>query len=100
MTKMTMPNVKAKDLPPTRTPEQSSSDVEPFFRLYEIPGHLKHSPTSEYSPARQGWQTPLPAAELVPGGQRVHIIDPFLEYVPAEHMMHVSFERAPVSEPK
>jgi hypothetical protein len=63
MTIMMMPRVTATALPPmsTRIPEQSLREVEPLTRLCEIPGHLLHFPTSEYVPAGQGEQSPLPS---------------------------------------
>ena len=101
MTIMMMPRVYATVLPPmsTRMPEQSPREVEPLARLYEIPGHLLHFPTSEYVPIGQGQQVPLPSSELLPGGHRVHMFDPLFENVPAEHALHTARELAPCCSP-
>jgi hypothetical protein len=81
-------------------PEQFCKDVDPFFKLNVIPGHLKHSPpTSEYVPAEHGRQLPLPSSEVVPGGHRKHIFDPIGENVPAEQTLQTVFELARCSNP-
>jgi len=81
-------------------PEQSRKEVVPLARLYVIPGHFRHSPpTSEYVPVKHGWQTPAPSSELVPGGHRVHVIDPFFENVPVEQTLQAALELARCCDP-
>ena len=81
MIKMTIPMTKANALLSltTRTPEQSDVKEEPSAKLWEMPGHCRHSPYVEYVPCAHFEHSGSPPLEYFPGGQRVHKADPATE---------------------